>query len=133
MSKQFFRTKPVQYKARLLKPNYAIFHKWFHLHDYSADAFYQYLQKKSNEQIVTARIEPDAFKYPMSNEGFYFKNDKTSYLDVHGKPCLQEDCLDRDVLITMSVVPYDFEPSPGKRLVGISITAKTVQVKNDVL
>ncbi len=124
-SKTFYPKKKVTVKARLRKPNYANYLKYYHAGSAADDPFYKTIMKLITELSFITKLESSEIK-GASNEGFFFKNDKTMYLDINGRLTLAESICDRDVMITLTIQQYDFTVN-NTRKVGISITASEVR------
>jgi hypothetical protein len=122
---KFFPKKKVNVRARLRRPNYANYLKYYHEKSALEDPFYKLTVQLIDELALITRVDRTEIK-GYSNEGFYFKNDKTMYLDIHKKPCLAESICDRDVMIMCTIQQYNFE-ADGNRHTGVSITATEVR------
>ncbi len=124
MPPKFYPKKKMTIKARLRQPNHANYLAYYHKGS-TDDPFYATILKISTELAYVAKMDPHEIKNT-SPEGFYFKNDKTMYLDINKRPCLAESICDRDVSIILTVQPYDFI-ADSTRKVGVSITALEVR------
>jgi hypothetical protein len=145
MTSIFFKPKPILVRARLLKEDFAIFHKGFHHNKPKEDPFYKKLSKMVAEGLILSKVELEQFKPSFSIDGFSFKSTNTKFYNMDKKICMPDDCIDRDVIIKLLVTPYDFvvdnkqhyminhvSNKQGKqRLVGISIKALTITAVPD--
>lgn len=120
--------KPIEIRARLRKPYYANFLDYFHDNS-NEDHFYKILQNKCSNHLIKSKILETNYKYPFNNEGFYFKNDNIKCYDKNGTECLIEDCIDRDVVMKLTIINYDF--TDKERIVGCCIKVKKISIKAD--
>jgi len=121
-----FHKKKYSIKARLRKPNFANYLSYYHENNSEKDYFYQIIKKTTNQLLITSKAELTQLKIP-TNEGFYFKNEKTVYFDKNNKICLAETICDQDVTIDLVVTPYDFTTEDKIRRIGISIAATKIK------
>jgi hypothetical protein len=135
--KPFYRSKKINVKARLLTAKKALFYLQFHENKIADDSFYKLIKKRCEEHILVSKVDAGIFKYPYDQTGFTFKtNLETSCYNENKEPCLIEDILDKDVILTLSVTPYDFVPKNGNndqtsRLVGMSIKVFGIRAVKD--
>lgn len=132
MSKvNYVKPKYLNIRARLRQPTYANFLEYYHKKSASDDYFYKYLSKLTQEHKLFI-VSDTPFKSNFTAEGFYFKLiDGVKCKNVIGKPCLIEDILDRDVILKLKILPYNFQSTEGKQIIGISITALEIAAKID--
>ena len=76
LTKNFYFSKKINIKARLLSSNKALFYKQFHENDINNDTFYKLIKKRCEEHIILSKISPELFKFPYDQTGFVFKCDQ---------------------------------------------------------
>lgn len=111
-------------KVRLRSINHANYYRFFH-NETTDDALYKFIMKITLDHKNITRS--DEVRLTANAEGLTFKTENTRYLDVNGSYCMAEDCVDKDVLLELSIIPYDFI-ADGKRIVGISLKAKSIRI-----
>lgn len=126
----FYKPKPILVRARLLREDFAIFHKGFHQNKPKEDPFYKKLSKLVAEGLMLSKVDIKQFKSSFSADGFSFKSANTKFYNMDKKMCLPDECIDRDVIIKLLITPYDFV-ADKKRLAGISIKAVTITAVPD--
>lgn len=126
----FIPKKKYSVRVRLRQPNYANFLEYYH-NNTTNDYFYKILLKHLEDLEISSKIDMKLIKSNFTKEGFYFKNDKTTYYNKNNKICMPDDICDLDAVCDLTISPYDFTNSDKVRLVGLSIVANKITAKKD--
>lgn len=116
-------------RAHLTGDDYAVFYNKYHHGNVDGDYFYKILAYKYNKHKDFLSIDDDTpYKIPFTREGFHFKNKSTRYFNEEGMACMPEDCLDKDVQITLIANPYDYRKKKTKYS-GVGLCIKAMEIK----
>lgn len=126
MPELYYHKKKLTYKATLQSANYANYFNYYHLGEYN-DPFYKIIANEINALLCKTKLEIHELKVP-TKEGFHFKNEYTTYLLADGTPCMPDAAINKDVLIYMTILPYDFVDQKNIRRAGLSITANQIRI-----
>jgi hypothetical protein len=123
----FYRAKKYNIKAHLLSDKFALFYDGFHSGDKSTDYFYKILKKTCEEHILVTKVETDVFKWPYNSDGFSFKSAGNYPIKcTKGLPTIIDECHDCDVMMDLTVQPYDFKSDT--RVTGVTVKVKSIKV-----
>jgi len=123
-----YKTKKIAGKAVLKNIYSATFYESFHNNAINDDHIYKLIKNISEKHMIENNINVTDFKFPYNDNIFRFKNgDKIICLDKNNKPCMIEDCFDKNIVIYLSVTPYDFI-SDDNRIVGVSLKVNKIKL-----
>lgn len=82
----------------------------------------------SEKHLLDSNVQRNEFIFPYHDNYFRFKTtEKTKCYNLEGRPCLIEDCIGYNVVVNLSVTPYDFNKD-DKRLIGVSVKADQIKM-----
>lgn len=82
----------------------------------------------SEKHLLDSNVQRNEFIFPYHDNYFRFKTtEKTKCYNLEGRPCLIEDCIGYNVVVNLSITPYDFSKG-DRRLIGVSVKADQIKM-----